>query len=718
VFDADMAKFCKEDGVTGVDVVLNSLSHDDYIPTTLKYLKKGGRFMEIGKRNVYTEEQMTAERPDVFYKLLALDYYMAYDRPKFNELLTRFLPQAEKGMWQPMPVTTFAGLEKGPDAFRYLQRAQQIGKVVITVPSRMDLKPDATYVLSGGMGSIGLLTARTLVEEGAKSVVLLSRSGKPASDAVEQWDWLQSTSAQVVSKQCDVGDAKAVARVVKEIEAEGRAPVRGAMHLAAVLDDALLQNLTPAHFRTAFKAKVEGAQNLHDALNMSALDFFVMFSSTTALVGSPGQGNYAAANAALDALAHYWQQRGEKVWSIQWGPWREAGMASQKGTVERLRSTGVGSLSNVFGMSMLASALGSPSSMLVAQPFRWKTYLQQFVAPPAVLSRFVAEARSGARDTRSEAAKDLSPEGILAFVKAVAEESMGGIVEVEKPLSESGMDSLSAVEFRNRLVIEYGVQLPNTLMFDHPTVASVAAYIAANVSGDAPEISPIVKLNDRPGVPLVLVPGALQSSEAFAGLAKIVPFPLWAIDWPLTSDGHDGLRSVARWAVDVLRKEQPEGPYFIGGHSIGGVLALEMAAQLEAAAQSVHGVVLLDTRTLPPFDVPEAPEGAKLPSQLEWQLRFLADHAVTEAPEAADGAGSAKAPAILLKAADLSAVGALETFLSAHFQDDETVLARLAPTGRAVASAVSVPGRHFDFYSEPQVGKLALQLCAHAAQLP
>merc|ERR1719502_693364 len=146
---------------------------------------------------------------------------MAYERPKFNELLTRFLPQVEKGWWKPMPVTTFTGLEKGPDAFRFLQRAQQIGKVVITVPSRMDLVPDATYVLSGGMGSIGLLTARTLVEEGAKSVVLLSRSGKPASDAVEQWEWLQTTSAKVVSKRCDVANAQATRDVMREIAKDG-----------------------------------------------------------------------------------------------------------------------------------------------------------------------------------------------------------------------------------------------------------------------------------------------------------------------------------------------------------------------------------------------------------------------------------------------------------------------------------------------------------------
>jgi thioesterase domain-containing protein/acyl carrier protein len=442
---------------------------------------------------------------------------------------------------------------------------------------------------------------------------------------------------------------------------------------------------------------------------MSTVDFLVLFSSTSALIGSPGQGNYSAANSALDALAHYWQQQGEKAWSVQWGPWKEAGMAAQKGTVDRLRSQGVGSLTNAFGMSVLSSVLGSASSMLVAQPIRWKTYLKQFPTMPIVLSRFAAEARSGARETRAEA-QDLSPEGILAFVRAVAAESMGGNVDDNTPLTESGMDSLSAVEFRNRLVTEFGIQLPNTLIFDHPTVAAIAQFLTSEVSA-APgvERSPVVKLNERQGVPLVLIPGALQSSDAFAELAKMVPLPLWGLDWPTTSDGHESLKTIASWAVDQLRKEQPEGPYFLGGHSIGGVLALEMAAQLEAAGVPVRGVVLLDTRTLPPFDVPAAPEGVSLPSQLEWQLRFLGEHTV-------DAGSSNPAPVILLRATDLTAVGALETFLSAHFQGDESVIERLRPTGRAV-SASSVPGRHFALYNEPQVGELALQLCAQVAQL-
>jgi hypothetical protein len=135
---------------------------------------------------------------------------------------------------------------------------------------------------------------------------------------------------------------------MKEIAKSGMALVKGAVHLAAVLDDALLPKLTRAHFEKSFGAKVEGARSLHDALDMSALDFYILFSSTSALIGSPGQGNYSAANSTLDALAHYWQQQGEKVWSVQWGPWKEAGMAAQKGTVERLRSQGVGSLTNAF----------------------------------------------------------------------------------------------------------------------------------------------------------------------------------------------------------------------------------------------------------------------------------------------------------------------------------------------------------------------------------
>jgi NAD(P)-dependent dehydrogenase (short-subunit alcohol dehydrogenase family) len=550
-----MAKFCKQDGVTGVDVVLNSLSHDEYIPRTLKYLKKNGRFMEIGKRNVYTKEQMTKERPDVYYELLALDYYMAYDQPKFNELLTRLTPEVAKGWWKPVPVTTFEGLEKGPDAFRFLQRAQQIGKVVITIPSRMGLKPDATYVLSGGMGSIGLLTARTMIEEGAKNVVLLSRSGKPASDAVEQWEWLQTASAKVVSKRCDVANAQATRNVLREIAQEGMAPVKGAMHLAAVLDDATLPKLTRKHFENSFSAKVEGARSLHDALEMSALDFYVLFSSTSALIGSPGQGNYSAANSTLDALAHYWQQQGEKVWSVQWGPWKEAGMAAQKGTVERLRSQGVGSLTNAFGMSMLSSVLGSGSSMLVAQPIRWKVYLKQFPRLPVFLAKFGADAKSSAaaKTTNEDAGWNL--ERVTGLVRETAMEVIGNSnLKDDTPLMEAGMDSLSAVEFRNRIAgILPDVKLSNTLIFDYPNIGAISGNILEQL-GPVGEAAPAAAAA-APAAPLA-------TNDPLAILGMACRFPAGATSperfWDRLVAKKNAMQEIpfSRWDVNEFYAEE------------------------------------------------------------------------------------------------------------------------------------------------------------------
>ena len=186
----------------------------------------------------------------------------------------------------------FTGFVEGVEAFRCLQRAAHIGKVVLEVPSRMNLDPTGTYVLSGAMGALGLTTAKALVEEGAKNVLLLSRSGKPAPDAGDAWAWLEASSAKIASKICDIGDAAAVKKVLK-----GVAEIKGAFHLAAVLDDAMLAELTEAHFERAFGAKVEGAKNLKAALPLD-VDFLILYSSTAAVFGAAGQANYAAANAS------------------------------------------------------------------------------------------------------------------------------------------------------------------------------------------------------------------------------------------------------------------------------------------------------------------------------------------------------------------------------------------------------------------------------------
>ena len=289
---------------------------------------------------------------------------------------------------------TFEGMDKAVAAMQFLQRAQNVGKVVIRHPSTLGVKPDSHYVLSGGLGALGMVTASYLVEEGAKSMTLLSRSGRPSGDVAKLWAALKEASVELSATPCDITMLEDVQALGVSLKTAQKL-VSGLIHLAAVLDDATLPKLTPGHLERSYAAKVHGLRHLRLCLcqtQTQSLDFALLFSSTSALFGSPGQGNYAAANAALDGHARYWKTLQEPVVSVQWGPWKEVGMAAQKGTVERLRASGIGSLSNAFGMAALAGCLQWPlSTTLVAQPMRWAAYLKQYAKVPPFLSRFVSE---------------------------------------------------------------------------------------------------------------------------------------------------------------------------------------------------------------------------------------------------------------------------------------------------------------------------------------
>ncbi|CAK0879996.1 unnamed protein product [Prorocentrum cordatum] len=482
-FEADMLKFL---GKEKIDVCLNSMSHLGFIPRSLRLLKNGGRFVEIGKRDVWTVEEVKKEFPTVDYHLLAIDYVCEFEPDRYQGLLKRLQNELQGGSWKPLPVTCYEGLETGVAAMSFLQRAAQIGKVVLTAPPRMGLKPAAGYVLSGGMGALGVVTAQAMAEEGAKCMVLLSRSGKAAAEVESQWKWLQASSADVLAWKCDIGDAKSAESLKKQLKADLKNPVHGALHLAGILDDALVPQLTRGHFERGFAPKVGGARHLHNALAGAPLDFLVVYSSTAALLGAAGQANYSSANACLDGLAQHWRHEGQPAQSVQWGPWLSVGMAAQNNSFQRLK---LGGISNELGLSVLSAALdpaaGGP--VLGCALVQWPGYLKQFPNVPSYFSKFrgssvAASGGQAGAGTGAEAAM-MSPESVVTWISSVAADVVGSEVALDEPLMAAGMDSLSSVEFRNRLSAECNfMKFPNTLMFDHPTLRAVSALVTDSLA--------------------------------------------------------------------------------------------------------------------------------------------------------------------------------------------------------------------------------------------
>eukprot|EP00930_Biecheleria_cincta_P034635 TRINITY_DN23908_c0_g1_i1.p1 TRINITY_DN23908_c0_g1~~TRINITY_DN23908_c0_g1_i1.p1 ORF type:complete len:1914 (+),score=347.51 TRINITY_DN23908_c0_g1_i1:40-5781(+) len=395
-FEEDMKRMLAEDGADGIDCVLNSLTHDDYVGRSLRLLAQGGKFMEISKRDVWSHDEMRAARPDVLYEKIAVDQMMLEEPWRFNGYLKRLLKRVDDGGLTLINMHIFEGMDRGIEALQFLQKAQNIGKVVISNPSLMGCREEAEYVLSGGTGSLGILSAHFLVEEGAKYINLLTRSGRVVPDVEDKWEWLQASSATVQLRICDVSSMEAVQQLADDLEFQGRhrtppTSVGGVLHLAFVLDDAPIQAMKKKHLESTFGGKVFGARHLHSSLSkdMKSLDFMVLFSSSSTIFGIPTQANYSAANASIDAHAWVWKQRGENACSIQYGPWRDVGMAVKIGAVPVLKSKGFGSLSNAFGLAALAGslALGSPSTVL-ANPMYWERYLKQYKVIPTFFAAF------------------------------------------------------------------------------------------------------------------------------------------------------------------------------------------------------------------------------------------------------------------------------------------------------------------------------------------
>ena len=392
----------------GVDIVLNSLA-GEFIPASLGLVRQGGAFIEIGKTEIWDAARVSERYPGIRYHALYLGDVAAADPAMMRERLDGILADmGDGGTLKPLPQTVFS-FDEAERAFRYVAQGRHTGKVVLTQRRGAEIRRDGTYVLTGGLTGLGLTTARWLAEQGAGGVLLLGRRA-PSEEARAVIAEMEALGARVFTAQADVGDTAALSSVLDDARRE-IGPIRGVIHAAGVLDDGMLSEQTPERFARVMAPKVRGGWALHKLTLEDPLDFFILFSSGAALLGSPGQSNYAAANGFLDGLAHYRQARGLPALSINWGSWAEVGMAAGVGTDHHRRWSAMGleMITPTSGMEMLGEMIRSGAGPQVAAvplvrarlPARVSPFYQELVNRQNAQVRFRPADQYHGRSARS-----------------------------------------------------------------------------------------------------------------------------------------------------------------------------------------------------------------------------------------------------------------------------------------------------------------------------
>ncbi|WP_396135234.1 type I polyketide synthase [Amycolatopsis sp. A133] len=436
-------------------------------------------------------------------------------------------------------------------------------------------QPRGTVLVTGGTGALGAQVARRLAAGGAERLVLLSRRGPAAPGAADLERELTALGCAVSIVACDAADRAALAAVLP-------GDLRAVVHAAGVLDDGVIESLTPERFDAVLRAKATAAENL--AALTADLDAFVLFSSMAGAFGAAGQGSYAAANAHLDALAQQRHAAGLPAVSIAWGPWAGDGMAAGDAEARRrLRAAGVGALDPGLALDALALEATAGAPLAVVADLDWDAYLPALraVRPRPLFTGF---------GEPLEAPETPEPAGLLTglseadaarnvldlvrtHVAAVLGYPDAAAVDAGRAFSDSGFTSLTAVELRNRLDAATGLNLPATLVFDHPTPAALARNLHRELLGRHPE--PVVAEPARTGTdePIALVamgcrfPGSVSTPEDL---------------WRLVADGVDamtGLPEDRGWDLGALYDPDPGK----SGHSYvreGGFL--DTAAEFDA----------------------------------------------------------------------------------------------------------------------------------------
>ncbi len=473
----------------GVDIVLNSLTGAAQ-SAGINLLSFGGRFIEIGKRDIYgdTKLGLFPFRRNLTFHAIDLGLMSMTHPAETRELLTTVYRLTAEGVL-PMPESTRYPLDEAANAIRLMSAAQHTGKLILDIPHTGQstvvlppeqvevFRPDGSYIITGGLGGLGLFLAEKMAASGAGRIVLSSRSA-PNQRALETIELVRATGADIVVECGDIANPDTAQRLVAAAAASGL-PVRGVLHAAAVVEDATLTNITDELIERDWAPKVHGAWNLHRATETQPLDWFCSFSSAAALLGSPGQGAYAAANSWLDGFTHWRRAQGLPATAIAWGAWAEigrgAGLADGGGTTMIDPDEG----GYAFEAMLRHNRAYSGYAPIVGSP--WLTALAQR-SQFAEVFRSTGQNRPDNSKFRAEL-MELPVDEWPTLLRRLIAEQVGLIlrrtVDPDRPLSEYGLDSLGNLELRTRIETETGIRCGST---DVTTVRGLADHLCQRLA--------------------------------------------------------------------------------------------------------------------------------------------------------------------------------------------------------------------------------------------
>ena len=477
-------------GGLGVDVVLNSLTNEGFIAATVRATAQGGRFAEIAKRDIWTPQQMAAARPDIDYEIIALDGCIEREPERVGNLLAELADSMASGELAPLAFEVYP-LTEAKTAFRRMQQARHIGKIVVQMPKPLQPRGDRSYLITGGLGALGLHTAAYLAQLGAGDIVLTSRHLPDADAQGAIADIMERYRCRIHTFAADVGDEAQAGELLERIRAE-LPPLAGVAHLAGVLDDALLPQQSLQRFRTTLAPKAFGAWHLHRLTKNDDLEFFIVYSSASSVLGSPGQANYAAANALLDGLVAERRAQGLPATSINWGPWAKSGMATSHAARANLSAQGMIPLEPTAALKALGEAIAHGTGQATVIRANWQRAAKMLDGSRPTILDHVLPSAVTATPGDSELLRQLheAPEAQRgSFLTEYLQQEVQSFLRLAQPPAATsrfldlGTDSLMAVELRNRLFGQFGgaFNISATAVFDYPTIGSLAEYLAGQV---------------------------------------------------------------------------------------------------------------------------------------------------------------------------------------------------------------------------------------------